>query len=102
MRADSFGRPRWTVMVLGMTTAVSTRGAGCAPGVGPLPPPPAKRGWVGMTTGSSGGTAPSGAARATSGIISSRARVTCPAKICAPLIWTVRQPAFSAVMSQTA
>ena len=72
-------------MVLGTTTAVSTRAAGAAPGALPLPPSPAMRGWAGMTYVSSGT-----AMRALTGIISRGARVACPAKIWMPWMRTVR------------
>ena len=87
MRAEEVGAPRWTVMVLGMTTAVRTRGAAAGParaGEGPLPPSPAKRGWGGMTTGSAGS-----AMRALAGTISMGARVVWPEKIWMPSMRTV-------------
>ena len=71
-------------MVLGTTTAVRTRGAGWAPGAGPLPPSPSKRGWGGMTTGS-----PWVTRRAFAGTISRGARVVCPEKIWMPSMRTV-------------
>lgn len=46
--------PRWTVILEGMMTRSSTRGAQLRVGAGPLPPCPVNRLWGGMIMGALG------------------------------------------------
>ncbi|MBM6717431.1 hypothetical protein H6B15_12275 [Gemmiger formicilis] len=96
------GRPRCTVMVLGMTTSVSTRAPGQLPaGAGPLPPRPENSGWGGMSTLLSA-TMPAVATAASAGRKFIRATVSWPSNTCTPVSRTVCQPSFSATRSYTA
>ena len=102
LRAFSAGRPRWTVMVLGITTSSSTCGtAHSYTGAGPLPPAPAYSGWGGISTcdpASSRAVCSTGSA----GSKASRATVCCPSNTCTPRISTGCQPSFSASRVYTA